>query len=77
LKLEEAEKCAAKVTDTIHFLCEKVLVVGSIRRRRPEVNDIDIVVIPGAFRLNDPLDLLVYFLVPVIILIDRVRKSIE
>jgi DNA polymerase/3'-5' exonuclease PolX len=46
MKLEDAEREAAWVLSKLDFLCEKVLVVGSVRRQRPEVNDIDIVVIP-------------------------------
>jgi len=56
MKLEEAEKYAKQITGVISSLCEKVLVVGSIRRRRPEVNDIDIVAIPdySDYRIPDP-----------------------
>jgi len=46
LKLEDAEREAAWILSKIDFLCDSVLVVGSVRRRRPEVHDIDIVVIP-------------------------------
>ena len=57
MKLEEAEKYAKQVTDAISSLCEKTLVVGSVRRRRPEVNDIDVVAIPdySDYRIPDPL----------------------
>ena len=55
MKLEEAEKYATQVIEAIRDLCETILVVGSIRRRRPEVNDIDIVVIPdySDYRIPD------------------------
>lgn len=46
MKLEDAEREAAWILSKFDFLCEKVMVVGSVRRQRPEVNDIDIVVIP-------------------------------
>jgi DNA polymerase (family 10) len=46
LKLEDAEREAAWVISKFDHLCENVMVVGSLRRQRPEVNDIDIVVIP-------------------------------
>jgi len=51
MKLAEAEAYAQNVVDCIKHLCDpgKVMVVGSIRRRRPEVNDIDIVCIPQAW----------------------------
>lgn len=46
MKLEDAQREAAWVLSKFEHLCEKVLIVGSIRRQKPEVNDIDIVVIP-------------------------------
>jgi len=46
LKLEDASREAAWVVSKFEHLCEKVMIVGSIRRQKPEVNDIDIVVIP-------------------------------
>jgi DNA polymerase (family 10) len=49
MNLEEAERLAFKVIQTIENCCEKVQVAGSIRRRRGEVNDIDIVAIPKPF----------------------------
>lgn len=47
---------AAQVVDAIFDLCDRVVVVGSVRRRRPEVNDIDIVAIPeySDYRIPDP-----------------------
>lgn len=48
MKLEDASRETAWILSKFDFLCEKVMVVGSIRRQRPEVNDIDIVVIPRA-----------------------------
>ena len=50
MRLEDASREAAWVVSKFDFLCEKVMVVGSIRRQRPEVNDIDIVVIPRSPR---------------------------
>ena len=49
MKLEEAQQLAAKILYTIDPLCERTAIVGSVRRRRPEVHDIDIVVIPKPF----------------------------
>lgn len=46
MKLEEAERLAFKVEQAITPCCERVVTVGSIRRRQPEVADIDLVVIP-------------------------------
>lgn len=46
MKLSEAETYAQKVTETIEPLVIRQEVVGSIRRRRLEVNDIDIIAVP-------------------------------
>jgi len=46
MKLEEAQAYAGKVVETIRDMCERIEVVGSIRRRKREVNDIDVVLIP-------------------------------
>jgi DNA polymerase (family 10) len=47
LKLKDAEEYAKKIVTVLTPFCEKITIVGSIRRRRPEVNDIDIVLISG------------------------------
>lgn len=46
MKLDDALYECGWVISKFHYLCEKVLVVGSVRRQRPEVKDIDIVVLP-------------------------------
>lgn len=46
MELELAKKTAVIVVEQLRPLCERITVAGSIRRRRPEVNDIDIVLIP-------------------------------
>jgi len=43
--LEEAEKLAYDFIREITDYCEKIRVVGSIRRRRPQVKDVDLVLI--------------------------------
>jgi len=45
--LERAEKTAAAIIKRLAPFCERLEIAGSIRRRRPWVNDIDIVLIPG------------------------------
>ena len=54
MKLEEATVLADKIVDSIKHLCdpEHIMVVGSIRRKRPEVHDIDIVLIPQSWMWN-------------------------
>jgi DNA polymerase (family 10) len=46
MKLQEAEDYAARVCRAIEPFCQRFEVVGSIRRRRPDVNDVDIVAVP-------------------------------
>jgi len=46
MNLQEAIKLGDILTGEMQPFCERVMVAGSVRRRRPEVNDIDIVAIP-------------------------------
>jgi len=54
MKLEEATKLAGQIVDSIKHLCdpEHIMVVGSIRRKKAEVADIDIVLIPQEWMWN-------------------------
>ncbi len=47
MKLEGAQKIAAKVIKQLSPYCQKIEVAGSIRRRKAIVHDIDIVLIPS------------------------------
>ena len=47
VSLERAEKVAAAVIDKLRPYCQKIEVAGSVRRRKPWVNDIDLVLIPS------------------------------
>lgn len=47
MKLEYAQMIARQVQEKLAPFCEKIEIAGSIRRRRPWVNDIDIVAIPS------------------------------
>lgn len=51
MNLEEAGILADRIVHCIQGLCDygKIQVVGSIRRKRPEVHDIDIVLIPQSW----------------------------
>jgi DNA polymerase/3'-5' exonuclease PolX len=44
--LSDAESCASTFQRLVENACERLMICGSIRRRRPEVGDIDIVAIP-------------------------------
>jgi len=55
MKLEEAQAYANKVVEAIRDLCDRIEVAGSIRRKKKEVNDIDIVAIPKYIQAKSPL----------------------
>ena len=46
MKLEDAEELAGEIVEHIHPFCERVEIAGSIRRKKSEVRDIDLVLIP-------------------------------
>ena len=46
MPLAEAQLVACQLLDRISPLCERVVVAGSIRRRKPLVKDIELVVVP-------------------------------
>jgi len=46
MRLEEAERIAGNLKAFLAPACERLEIAGSIRRRRPEVGDIDLVLIP-------------------------------
>jgi len=43
--LEEAAKLADAIKTAVEIHCDKIEVAGSIRRQKPEVHDIDFVVV--------------------------------
>ena len=47
LPLAQAEKLAAELVSELGPVCHRIDIAGSIRRRVPEVKDIDLVIIPG------------------------------
>lgn len=44
--LAEAERVARAIVDTLAPACLRIEIAGSVRRRRPEVSDIELVVVP-------------------------------
>lgn len=52
LKLAEAEKRATQILTCIGSLVSRAAVAGSVRRRRPQPHDIDIVVIPKQLQVS-------------------------
>ena len=53
LDLETAERIANEVKCKVEGLCEKIEVVGSIRRRKPMVHDVDFVVLASDSNWNE------------------------
>lgn len=49
MKLEQALEIAEKVKASLAPHCERIAIAGSIRRKKPEVKDIEIVAIPKPF----------------------------
>lgn len=45
MKLEKARKLAERIVEKLRPACERIEIAGSIRRQRPEVNDIDLVIL--------------------------------
>ena len=47
IALERAQKVAVAIVKRLSPYCQKIEVAGSIRRRKPWVNDVDLVLIPN------------------------------
>lgn len=56
MPLAEAERHASRLVGLLGSACERIAVAGSIRRRKPEVGDVEVVAIPTAGRdlFGDP-----------------------
>jgi len=48
ISLQAAEHIAWRIASELEPYCERIMVAGSIRRQRPNVNDVDLVVLPKA-----------------------------
>lgn len=57
ISLERAEAIAKKIVEELSPYCERIEIAGSVRRRKPEVGDIEIVAIPKPW--NDMLGMVV------------------
>ena len=53
MKLSQADRYAAFIVDWLRPHCCRIEIVGSIRRRRPEPNDIDLICIPKLVEKKD------------------------
>lgn len=47
MNLTTALHIATKIVEELRPLCERIEIAGSIRRRCPEIGDIDLVILPG------------------------------
>ncbi len=52
MELEEARFLTDSIVAILQPLCDRIMVAGSIRRQKPEVNDIDVVALPMAVDLS-------------------------
>ena len=46
MELQEAQKLANQIVELISPFCERIAIAGSIRRKKPQVRDVDLVLIP-------------------------------
>lgn len=46
MQLKRARVIAEQIVERLDFYCERIEIAGSIRRQRPQVNDIDLVILP-------------------------------
>ncbi|MDQ7818790.1 MAG: hypothetical protein RDU14_17315 [Melioribacteraceae bacterium] len=53
MELHKAEKIARKYVDLLASFCERIEIAGSVRRKKPEVKDIEIVCIPKEELMDD------------------------
>lgn len=49
MPLSQADRYAGQIVEALRPHCERIEVAGSVRRRRPEVGDLEVVVIPKPY----------------------------
>lgn len=55
--LSIAEIVAKKIVDALSPFCQRIVVAGSVRRRKPMVGDIEILYVPEWIEVPDPCDM--------------------
>lgn len=53
MTLQEATRRAQDIVSDLEPMCERIMICGSIRRKRPECHDIDIVLVPKRDPVKD------------------------
>lgn len=74
MQLERAKAIAEKIKALLESSCEKVVIAGSIRRQKPEVGDIELLIIPKYVAGVDMLDAKIKTLIQLDVLDYRLNK---
>lgn len=53
MKLEQATQIAEEIKSELAIFCERIEIAGSVRRRKPEVHDIEIIAVPKFRPVNN------------------------
>jgi DNA polymerase (family 10) len=53
MNLSDADSNASRIVEILRPFCTRIEIAGSIRRRRPIVNDIDLVILPDPGKLEE------------------------
>ncbi len=65
MELEKAKAIAEKIKAILESSCDRLIIAGSIRRRKPEVGDIELLVIPkyvgGVDILDAKIQTMIYY----------------
>lgn len=65
MELEKAKEIAEKIKAVLESSCRRIVIGGSIRRQKPEVGDIELLVIPkyvdGADMLDAKIQTMIYY----------------
>jgi len=74
MELEKAKTIAEKLKALLESSCERITIAGSIRRQKPEVKDIELLVIPKYIAGVDMLDAKIQTLIQLEVLDYRLNK---
>ena len=74
MEMEKAKAIAEKIKAVLESSCERIVIAGSIRRQKPEVKDIELLVIPKYIAGVDMLDAKIQTLIELEVLDYRLNK---